>query len=799
MKKLRWREQLRPVLAAVCCTLFFSAALQSIQSSIRFTEREERLQSYGAWDCAVTGGAGVGERASRHLSVRRAGIMRCYTGKESGLLAGTADEAAIELGRLTLLEGRWPQGPSDIAVEAWALVKNGYSPDLGQTIHVAGQPYTLCGVIRSYSQGWKSNFQTYEDVALQAVVSPAAPLAGGTPVTETALLAGDYGSYESRQELRTYTGGKVCHNDRAYPPEEGSFGYMFGSLLDQEEPFLALGLVCFLLTLYAVRTDRQALGRSAAILRDLGADRRQLRRYVLREYAAVWGLACLPLTLLGCAAAFLAVQALNAVFQARLRFHMSLPGLLAGCALAGLSLAAAAAVPAGRPERRRRRKRLCRLRRASSLAGRRMLFHLPRTLGRVLCYTLILCAGMLALVQTHLHYCTYREGAARSSYAYCFQPERQNMLLPLETLEAVEEIDGIKFADAGADLTGCFSQDDPLRVTWETAHRSEYLRRFAFQLDRDPDSVVDVLAVNDSLWSYFCGLYGLSVPAEGHSAIAVFFPFAPLDGRSYFFGTKNLDKYGPEDLWEEDTLSVGDTLTIQPPGQEGTAFTVGGIISGAPASGDTSRVQSFFWGPTILIPMDAMEDVAGRTGLSMLYAYGDASRMNGAVSDRQAAILATAHRARLENNRELMASRQVWTIRSICLYIIAALFLTAFALVVLSNGARSGLAADRESNAVLLALGAERGQVAGLYRRESLVVSGLSIVLSAALLWSVWIGPEIGGYVRRWGGAPTALQLFVENNTQFIPAWVYAIAALALILLPIAAELLPVRREERSL
>lgn len=797
MKKLRWRKELLPVIAAICCTLFFSAALQSIQSSALFTQREERFRSYGAWNCAVVGGPGVGEKAAQHLSVRRAGIMRCYTDGESGLLAGTADETAIDLGRLTLQEGTWPQGPAEIAVEAWALVKNGYSLELGQVIPVAGQPYTLCGVIRSYSQGWKSTLQTYEDVALQAVVTPDAPLASGTPVTETALLAGDYTSQESRQELKTYTGGRVCYNDPACPEGTHSPTEALVRMTDEEGAFLFLLLCCLLLTLYAVRTDRRTAGRSGTILQELGADRRQIRWYALREYAAVWGMACLPLTLLGCGAAWLALQILNRAFQAGLCFHVSIPRLLIGCAFTALSITVAAAVVPAPQQKRRARRRVCKLRKVSSLASRRLLVRLPRTVGRILCYTLILCVGVITLVQVHLQYRGYRESTGTNDYAYRFRPDGSHALLSIELLEAVEEIDGIDAVDAFTNLTEYFPQGESLRVTWEGSGSSDYMYMIKltsdWSIDGIADSVVEVVAVNDSLWTYLCGAYGLSA-SEEDSAIAVFYPLI-MRGGSIACIKENLERYDPGEVWKEDTLSVGDTLSIQPPGRESLSFTVGGIIRDVPADLDNART-GYFWRPTILVRSGAMEQIIGVTGYEYLYAHGDIGKMNGVFSDRQAAILAALNRAHLENNREHTVSMRDASIHHISTRTIIALLLIAFALVVLANGARSVYAADRESNTVLRALGAEEAQIRSLYRRESLIVSGISAVLSAGLLWSYWIGPEISTYSRRWGSTAAALELFVERNTAFVPGWVYGATLLALILLPIAAELLPLRREE---
>ena len=224
------------------------------------------------------------------------------------------------------------------------------------------------------------------------------------------------------------------------------------------------------------------------------------------------------------------------------------------------------------------------------------------------------------------------------------------------------------------------------------------------------------------------------------------------------------------------------------------AFTMGGIIRDVPASLNNVRTN-YFWKPTILIQAGAMEQIIRITGYDELYAYGDIAGMNGVFSDRQAAILASLNRAQLENNRQHTVSMRDASIRHISILTITALPLIAFAVVVLANGARSVYAEGRESNALLRALGAEEEQVRGLYRRESLVVSGISAALSAGVLWFLWIGPEIGSYSHRWQDTVTVLKAFWEDNTAFILGWVYGATLLALIVLPIAAELLPLRRE----
>ena len=204
------------------------------------------------------------------------------------------------------------------------------------------------------------------------------------------------------------------------------------------------------------------------------------------------------------------------------------------------------------------------------MASRRLLVRLSRTAGRVLCYSLILCAGMMTLVQVHLQYRGYRQSTGPNNYTYRFYPEGWHSPLSSEMLEAAEEIDGIDAVDAFMNLTKYFPQGESLHVTWEGLGNSDYLRMVRntsnWSVDGIADGVVEVVAVNDSLWSYLCDAYNLSA-LEEDSAIAVFYPLA-ASGSSIACIKKSIERHNPDWVWEDDTLSTGDRLLIHPPIQE---------------------------------------------------------------------------------------------------------------------------------------------------------------------------------------------------------------------------------------
>ena len=173
------------VLLVSFCFLIVSL---SVAGSITQTSDDLCRIIYGDWDYAIIDGreedrdfltgkqqAGLIEtlgRMDNYGTIRAADMAAGF---------GTLDDAMIQLGRLTLDEGQWPQAENEIAMEAEMLDALGYPAEVGQSVQLeialqdgqtVEQTFTLCGIIRQYSGLWLFNYNKNGTVPVSAVVTP---------------------------------------------------------------------------------------------------------------------------------------------------------------------------------------------------------------------------------------------------------------------------------------------------------------------------------------------------------------------------------------------------------------------------------------------------------------------------------------------------------------------------------------------------------------------------------------------------------------------------------------------------
>ncbi len=166
--------------AVLCLSFAFAIVTLSVSGSMKKTNEEYRLDTFGTWQGAVPDGLAEDEDFFREQSwLSELGIVKSVGGLSSGGAVkafGTADETFLSMGRLGLQDGRWPKQENEIVIEAAALSALGFDYTLGQKItlqttlptkpaqgELSGpgvtveHTYTLCGVLREYSSLWKSS------------------------------------------------------------------------------------------------------------------------------------------------------------------------------------------------------------------------------------------------------------------------------------------------------------------------------------------------------------------------------------------------------------------------------------------------------------------------------------------------------------------------------------------------------------------------------------------------------------------------------------------------------------------
>lgn len=171
----RKKDSFTMIIVSACAIILILVVL-ILQDSMRKTELEQRKNLYGAW-CASASMAtdSMLNDLKGHKIVKNVASIETYgyivqNDKAKGWI-GSVDKNTVDTGRLTLLDGRFPEYAEDIAIEMSALSNMGYSYDLGQKInftivyqdsmdHIEKstvKSFRLCGVLQDYSNYWKTD------------------------------------------------------------------------------------------------------------------------------------------------------------------------------------------------------------------------------------------------------------------------------------------------------------------------------------------------------------------------------------------------------------------------------------------------------------------------------------------------------------------------------------------------------------------------------------------------------------------------------------------------------------------
>lgn len=322
--KLRRRGR-STVFLLLVLTLSFGFILLSLslERSMSYTNQEFRFDNYGEWYLAIPKGF---ESDGRWLSgqswAEKVGRMetlgRVQTpAGEIGL--GTLDQEMIQVGRLTLEQGRWPKAENEIVMESDSLMELGYSAILGQQIHLTlrvsnglnwielEQEYLLCGVLREYSDLWSQGTDPDQTLLVSAAVSEAGASRLESVVAEQGgslqsglqyfILTPQSQQKEAASTLdvwlsssaRNGTPSPSCayQNLVAYETDWNGLSSEIYSRM------VAIVAVAAVLCIYLIQLPREI--RGFAILRSIGMSRGQLGGMLATEAL----LLCLPAVVIG--------------------------------------------------------------------------------------------------------------------------------------------------------------------------------------------------------------------------------------------------------------------------------------------------------------------------------------------------------------------------------------------------------------------------------------------------------------------------------------------------------------------
>lgn len=366
---VRRRKSCGLVLAVLLLSFAAVIAFPLILESVLKTNETLRLRYYGSWYFALLSGQPEdAEWLAQQDWVETLGRADSYGSIAAGseqVGFGTLDETLIEKGGLRLSQGRWPENPDEIVMEADTLSALGYDYTLGQSVTVQIQvdcgesaalvhhTFTLCGVLEEYGSLWQltqnndgrrlvsaaTTPETAREVLAQARSEESASVPQYFLWVEPAFRE------EGRTELllwmfhsRTGVNTKdisPCENKAAYPDQA-------------EDPQRQSGLytaliaaVAFAALLCTFATRLPAEAHRLALLRSIGMARRQLVKLVLAEALFLTVPAVLSGTALGAGITWLAIRLL--VYSGQGPVQVSIPWLTLIClALLWLAVLSAA-------------------------------------------------------------------------------------------------------------------------------------------------------------------------------------------------------------------------------------------------------------------------------------------------------------------------------------------------------------------------------------------------------------------------------------------------------------------------
>ena len=105
----------------------FSIVGLSLVESMNISNREYRYDNYGTWHTAVFQGKKEDISAYRQAKDMEVGILTGCGHLKTGAGIGTADNTLIQMGRIGLQQGRFPEKTGEAAMEANVLSRLGYS------------------------------------------------------------------------------------------------------------------------------------------------------------------------------------------------------------------------------------------------------------------------------------------------------------------------------------------------------------------------------------------------------------------------------------------------------------------------------------------------------------------------------------------------------------------------------------------------------------------------------------------------------------------------------------------------
>ena len=330
---LRRRRSSLLLFLVLLLSFAFAVMMLSVMGSMNRTNIEYLKNTYGAWYGAIPDG----KPEDRTFLEQRDWLDQLGESTNYGMVVGTqpvcgigtVDETFLELGRIRLQEGRLPEQPGEIAMEADVLGSLGYDPTVGQTIHIfidipddqqpddifyrVEREFVLTGVLKEYANIWILNANIQNRLLNSALILPE----DVEPILEEAQAKADLYEAALRPPVTSYFYTPLAGMEKTLEAEvdahmaetrsaaEDRRGCVNLSAdaayasTDYNTFYVGLILLIALLAVVAIYLlELQAEVRRIVRLRSIGASKMQIRQLLLLETV----LLAVPAVVLGTAA-----------------------------------------------------------------------------------------------------------------------------------------------------------------------------------------------------------------------------------------------------------------------------------------------------------------------------------------------------------------------------------------------------------------------------------------------------------------------------------------------------------------
>ena len=329
LKGLKGKKRSGTYLFLVCfLSVAFAVVNVSITGSLNKTREEQRYDTYGEWDAAIYSPEPLSVSKDEHI--QDCGTAQVYgkllDGGETVLTGiGTLDESLLAIGRIAVQSGKFPTEDDEIAIEADILSSLGYDYELGQTLtlrilnreeEVVDRKYTLCGVLREYTDLWSTGTEKVT-------------LAGACVTADAAKEIGEVCSYQYFLSAEGEEGYPL------YKELKGSYAHVVentaanGQIAEEEYHYFNLVLILFttlvaVIVIYSIQIKEQT--RSIRLFRIIGVTKKQLSQIIFYETMVI----LLPAAAGGVAVGSLATWGLLRVLmeQSTGGFYIAIPVVL---------------------------------------------------------------------------------------------------------------------------------------------------------------------------------------------------------------------------------------------------------------------------------------------------------------------------------------------------------------------------------------------------------------------------------------------------------------------------------------